>query len=136
MSFMQTVMLFPKTALSSKVPMAGSNLKEHSKRITRVTTSGANPASGQTDTVLPVSQRLLRKIRNSFFVVSELCLSGGRKSRLLSHRGIGRIGQIGRIGKGLFGVARDDDWCGELADSDDWQYACRVGEMTLESPKK
>jgi hypothetical protein len=47
---------------------------------TKVAIFGAKETCGQTDTVLPVSQRLLRKIRNSFFVVSELRLSGKRQA--------------------------------------------------------
>ena len=53
----------------------------------------------------------------------------GQESRPLSHRRQRTITDSnGQKRTPLIGVARDGVWCGGLADSDGWQYACRAGE--------
>ena len=61
----------------------------------------------------------------------------GQERRPLSHRRKRTITDSnGQKRTPLIGVARDGVGCGWLAECDGWQYACRAGEQTLESPKK
>ena len=61
----------------------------------------------------------------------------GQERRPLSHRRKRTITDSnGQKQTPPIGAARDGVWCGGVAECDDWQYACRAGEQTLEPPKK